>query len=161
MIMKTKLITSTFLLLFFMTSCLSSKTAPETINAVTHKVESKDFTVVVNYANPQRMRPVFLTSDYHLRIKNDSAFAFLPYFGVAHIAPLDPSEGGIKFAAPMDNYTITPHKKSSGWDVRFKVRSKESVYEIFMNIYNNGSSTFSISSYERDMISYNGNIVLP
>ena len=156
--MKTLLICSTFALLFFMFACSSSKTAADTIREITHKVESKDFTVNVNSANPFRMKHVMLTSEYDLRIKNDSAFAFLPYYGVAYSAPYNSSEGGIKFAEPMTDYSMVPNKKSTGWDIRFKVKSKECTYEIYMNLFNNGSAMFSVSSYQRDMISFNGEV---
>jgi hypothetical protein len=156
--MKTQLMYSTFVLLFFMTACSSTKTATETIGEVTRKVESKDVTVTVLYANPLRMKQVILTSEYDLCIKNDSAFAYLPYFGVAYSAPYGSSEGGIKFAEPMNDYVITPNKKSNGWDIRFKIRSKEDIYEIFMNIFNNGSALFSVTSQKRDMISFSGEV---
>jgi hypothetical protein len=104
------------------------------------------------------MKQVVLTSEYDLRIINDSAFAYLPYFGVAYSAPYGSSEGGIKFAEPMTDYAIASNKKSNGWDIHFKIRSKEDVYEIFMNIFNNGSSLFSVTSQKRDMISFSGEI---
>jgi len=141
-----------------MTACSSTKTATETIGEVTRKVESKDVTVTVHYANPLRMKQVVLTSEYDLRIINDSAFAYLPYFGVAYSAPYGSSEGGIKFAEPMTDYAIASNKKSNGWDIHFKIRSKEDVYEIFMNIFNNGSALFSVTSQKRDMISFSGEI---
>jgi len=156
--MKTQLIYIVCLMMFFISSCSSLKTAPETIKEVTRKVESKDFTVVVNYANPMRMKPIYLTSEYDLRIKNDSAFAFLPYFGVAHVAPMNSNEGGIKFAESMTNFTVMPNKKSTGWDIRFRVKSRESVYNISMSIFNNGSSMITVNSYERDMITFSGEI---
>ena len=141
-----------------MTACSSTKTATETIGEVTRKVESKDVTVTVHYANPLRMKQVVLTSEYDLRIINDSAFAYLPYFGVAYSAPYGSSEGGIKFAEPMTDYAIASNKKSNGWDIHFKIRSKEDVYEIFMNIFNNGSALFSVTSQKRDMISFSGEV---
>ena len=156
--MKTQLMYSTFVLVLFMTACSSTKTATETIGEVTRKVESKDVTVTVHYANPLRMKQVILTSEYDLRIKNDSAFAYLPYFGVAYSAPYGSSEGGIKFAEPMTDYAIASNKKSNGWDIHFKIRSKEDVYEIFMNIFNNGSALFSVTSQKRDMISFSGEV---
>ena len=156
--MKTQLMYSTFVLVLFMTACSSTKTTSETISAITRKVESKDITVTVHYANPLRMKQIILTSEYDLRLKNDSAFAYLPYFGVAYSAPYGSSEGGIKFAEPMNDYAITPNKKSNGWDIRFKIRSKEDVYEIFMNIFNNGSALFSVTSQKRDMISFSGEV---
>lgn len=154
--MKTQLIYSTFVMLFFMTACSSTKTATETIGEVTQKVESKDVTVTVHYANPLRMKQVVLTSEYDLHIKNDSAFAYLPYFGVAYAAPYGSTEGGIKFAEPMTDYVITPNKKSNGWDIHFKVRTKENTYEIFMNIFDNGNASFSVTSQQRDMITFSG-----
>ena len=156
--MKTQLMYSTFVLVLFLTACSSTKTTSETISAITRKVESKDITVTVHYANPLRMRQIILTSEYDLRLKNDSAFAYLPYFGVAYSAPYGSSEGGIKFAEPMNDYAITPNKKSNGWDIHFKIRSKGDIYEIFMNIFNNGSALFSVTSQKRDMISFSGEI---
>lgn len=156
--MKTPLICLGCLMLFFMTSCSSLKTSSETISEITRKVEAKDFTVLVNYANPLRMQPVYLTSDYDLRIKNDSVFAYLPYFGVAHTAPFNPSEGGIKFATVMTNYKITPHKKSNGWDITFRVKTTGSVYDIRLDVFNTGSSTITVNSYERDAITFNGEL---
>ena len=155
--MKTLLIYSTFALLF-LTACSSAKTTPETISEIARKVESKDYTVTVHYANPLRMKSVVLTSEYDLRIKNDSAFAYLPYFGVAHTAPYRSSEGGIKFAEPMTDYVISSNKKLNGWDIRFKIRSKGDTYEIFMNVFNNGNATLSVTSQQRDMITFSGEI---
>lgn len=159
--MKAHLIYPASLLLFFVAACSSSKTTPKVINEITQKVESKDFTIEMNYANPLRGKQIYLTSDYDLRIKNDSAFAYLPYYGVAHIAPYASNEGGIKFAEPMSDYTITPHKKADGWDIRFKVKSQFGVYNLVLNIFNNGSATLSVDSYERDTITFDGMLKRP
>lgn len=156
--MKAHFIYLVCFVLFFMVSCSSLKTTPETIKEITRKVEAKDFTVSVNYANPMRMKSVYLTSEYDLRIKNDSVFAFLPYYGVAHVAPMNPGEGGIKFAEPVAGYTITPNKKSNGWDIRFRVKARESVYDINMTVFNNGSAMFTVNPYDRDAITFNGEI---
>lgn len=128
------------------------------IKEINRKVESKDFTIAVNYANPLRMKPVYLTSEYDLRIKNDSAFAYLPYYGVAYTAPYNSTEGGIKFAEPMSEYKIIPHKKADGWDIRFRVKSKLTVYDFSLTIFNNGSSSISVSSYEKDRINFIGEV---
>lgn len=154
--MKTHLMTVILVLLFFMTSCSSSKTTPEIISEMTRKVESRDFTISVNYAYPLRMRPVYLTPGYDLQLKKDSAFAYLPYFGVAHTASYGTTDGGIKFAEPMTDYSINPLKKDMGWSIRFKVKAKESVYNVLVTIFVNGISTISVSSFDRDDITFNG-----
>lgn len=147
--------------LFLLTSCSVLKTAPETIKEVTSKIEAKDFTILTSYAVPLRMQPVNLTSEYSLTIKNDSAFAYLPYFGVAHIAPYNGGEGGIKFSEKMYDFQIKQIKKSTGWEITFKVKPKAMTeYEVYLNVFENGSASFNVNSYEKDMISFSGNMKL-
>ena len=156
--MKTNLIQAVFIVLIFMTSCSFLKTGSISIQELTQEVQSKDFTVSVNTADPLRMRQFYLTSEYDLQLKNDSAFAFLPYFGVAYSAPYGGGEGGIKFAEPMMNYSVKPNKKSNGWDIYFKINAKDCVYEFYMSIFTNGSSMFTVNSFNRDVITFNGEI---
>ena len=147
------------MVLVFISSCSSLKTTSESIKEYTGKIKAKNFTVVVNYANPMIWRQIYLNSEYELRIKNDSAFAYLPFFGVAYSAPYGGGEGGIKFAEPMKNYSIVPNKKKDGWDIHFKVSGKEDGYDIYMNVYINGSAMFTVNSFNRDAITFNGEIV--
>jgi len=157
--MKSQFVNVSLMVLVIMSSCSLTKTTPEVINEITRKVQNKDFIIEIKSANPLRMRTVFLTADYDLRILNDSAFAYLPYFGVAHTASYG-GDGGIVFGEPMSNYTITPNKKNNGWDIRFKVKSKENSYDFYINVFNNGSSSFTVNSYNRDVISFIGEIKL-
>jgi len=156
--MKSLLCYATIGMLVFVTSCSSMKTTPESIREITRRVESKDYTVVVNYANPMRWKQIYLNAEYDLRIKNDSAFAYLPYFGVAYSAPYGGREGGIKFAEPLQGYAIKSNKKSDGWDIRFKVKGPDDGFEISMNIFNNGSSMITVNSTNRDPITFTGEV---
>ena len=155
--MKTHLKHSAIMMLVIIASCSSLKTSPDVVNEVTQKVKSKNYTIEVNYANPMRWKQIYLNSDYDLRIKNDSAFAYLPFFGVAYSVPYG-GDGGIKFSEPMSDYHITTNKKSDGWDIHFKIKAKETDYEIYLNIYNNGSSIISVNSFNKDAITFNGEI---
>ena len=146
------------LFLVFMASCSTLKTTPEAIGEITKKVESKNFTVVINYANPMRMKQRYLTSEYDLQIKNDSAFAYLPYFGVAYSAPYGMGEGGIKFADFMKDYSMEPTKKKDGWDIRFKVKNAENNYDISLSVFNNGRAMVVVNSYSRDPITFTGEV---
>ena len=156
--MKTSLVCFAFVLLFFMTSCSSSKTTPALIREIAQKLESKNFSVEMNYAEPLRGRQVYLNSGYDLSVRNDSAFAYLPYYGVAYVAPYNSNEGGIKFAELMSGYRIVRNKKSTGWDITFKVKSPSYSYDIAMNVYDNGSVQLSFYSYERDLIRFSGEL---
>ena len=156
--MKTKLIITTMMMLFIMISCSITKTTPETVTLISKKIESKDFTIEVNYANPLRMLPVYLNSNYTLRIKNDSVFAYLPYYGVIHVAPFDSSEGGIKFGSLINDYEIITNKKNTGWDIRFKVTPAMYEYSIYMTVYKDGKAIVSFNSYQQDPISFDGEV---
>ena len=158
-IMKKQLNYLAIMVLVLVTSCSAFKTTPETISEITRKVESKDFTVVFNYANPMRMRQRYLDSEYDLRIKNDSAIAYLPYFGVAYSAPNGGGEGGIKFAGTMTDYAIKKNKKSNGWDIHFKFKANETDYDFSLSVFNNGSTMMTVNSTNRDPISFNGEVV--
>lgn len=139
-------------------SCAVTKITPEAVDLITKKVEGKDYTIEVTLANPTRGKTRPLTPGYELRIKADSAYAHLPYFGVAQWAPYGNTDGGIKFAKPMEGYTATPNKKGNGWDVNFKVKTTGYDYEISATIFNNNSASFSVSSTNRDMITFTGNV---
>ncbi|MDP4237892.1 MAG: DUF4251 domain-containing protein [Bacteroidota bacterium] len=156
--MRSHFIQAAFGALFFIVSCSSLKTTPETIEELTQKIQAKDYTISVRYANPLRGKQIYLSSEYDLRIKNDSAFAYLPYFGVAYSAPYGGGEGGIKFAEPIIGYSMKPNKKSDGWDIHFRINAKESDYEISMNIFQNGSTIFTVSSFNRDIITFRGEV---
>ena len=157
-LMKTFFNQIAIIALVFTVSCSSVKTTTESNKELTRKIQVKDFTVVANYANPMRGKQIYLTSEYDLRIKNDSAFAFLPYFGVAYSAPYGGGEGGIKFSEPVKEYSVKSNKKSDGWDIHFKIKARESDYEIYLNIFNNGSSMFTVNSFNRDAITFNGEV---
>lgn len=156
--MKSHVVLWSLVVLIFTSACSSLKTTPEKAIEITNKIDNKDFTIKFNYANPIRMQQIALTSEYNLTIKGDSAIAFLPYYGVAHVAPFNSSEGGIKFASNMKDYSKSMNKKGDGWNIRFKINSSEYHYNIFLSVYQNGNSTLQINSYERDPISFYGEI---
>lgn len=157
--MKTNLFLAVMVLLV-LPACSSLKTSPDIVNKVASKVDAKDYTVVVNMAHPMRMRPVFLTSEYDLKINGDSAIAYLPYFGVAHVAPMNPSEGGIRFSGPMTDYNVQQNKSKGQWDVRFKIRENQMLYNVLIRLYQNGKATIDVNPYDKDMISFDGEMKL-
>ena len=157
-IMKTLLKYAAILSLVNIVSCSSLKTTPQKIHEVTQEIQSKDYTISVKYANPMRGRQIFLSPDYDLRIKNDSAFAYLPYYGVAYSTPYPGGEGGIRFSEPMKDYTIISNKKADGWEIRFKVKANQNDYEIFMSIFNDGSALITANSFNRETITFTGEL---
>ncbi len=153
-----------FLIICLLTACSTSKNPSQhqlmKEQEVSDKVQARNYVIEVDQALPMRGRSISLSYGYDLKIKNDSTIAYLPYFGVAQSAPYGGGEGGIKFAAPMENYQITPKKKGDGWDVKFKVNVPDYNYEFIIDIFKNGSSSIFVNSYQRDAITFNGDMKL-
>ena len=154
--MKTKL----FILLagIVFSSCTMFKNTEFKSEEILQKVEARNLKVLFNFAYPFRMQPVSLTSEYSLKISGDSAYAFLPYYGVAHTAPMNPTDGGIKFEALMQDYSVksVPRKEESV--ITFKVRHTNSEYKLALSIYNNGKASLHVSDFNRDPISFAGEL---
>jgi len=122
-------------------------------------VENKDFKIAVNRASPLRGRSISLTSSYDLAVQNDSATAYLPYFGVTFRADYGSTEGGIKFTEPMFNYT-TKFNKRKGYVISFEIKSQKDFYRININIGISGHASINISPTNSDSIIYNGELIL-
>ncbi|MEI8087278.1 MAG: DUF4251 domain-containing protein [Paludibacter sp.] len=155
--MKSHLINVALVVLIFITACKTAKIPTEKVQDLNKKVESKDFTVEVKYASPSNGGHINLSYGYDLRIKNDSAYAYLPYYGIAYSAPYN-GDGGIKFEELMADYTCVKTKKLDGWDIHFKVKSKENSYDIRLNMFENGNTTISVNSYNRQSITFYGEL---
>lgn len=120
-------------------------------------VESRNFIFDARTANPMNGSTINLSTDYHLKISNDSVYSYLPYYGVAYSAA---SYGGIN--SPM-NFSHSVEEYSSeltknGYMVKFKTRNGSDLISCTLHISVTGSSTLSVSSMNRQSISYFGDI---
>src|SRR5436853_6656541 len=86
-------------LLFFSITALNSQDKKIRDSVIRHIIESKTYTFIAQTAQPTAGRLRELTTTYQLDVNNDSVNADLPYFGRAYSAPIDPSQGGIRFTS--------------------------------------------------------------
>ncbi len=127
---------------------------------VKQAVEDKNLHIDVSYANPAKMQPRSVSGGYDFALQNDSAFAYLPYFGEVYggAAAYGDSNGGIKFKEPMEDYQISGNEKD-GYEISFKVKSPRDGYQVFLSISANGYATISITPSLSSHISYDGELV--
>ena len=142
-------------------ACKSTKTlTPEQLEkkeAIAERVESRDYSIMFNQLSPTRGRSVNLSPGYTLTVKNDSVSAYLPYFGVSRTPAFD-GDGGVKFEEPYSNYLLQPTSKNDGTEVRMEVKTVRYQYTLFLVVYENGNCTLSVSSPQRDPITYYGEL---
>lgn len=143
-----------------LSSCTLFKNNEVNTPEIHSQVEARDFKVLFNFAYPFRMQPRSLTSEYSLKISGDSVYAFLPYYGVAHMAPINPADSGIKFEALMEDYQTKSVARKDESIITFKVNRGTTNYKLTLSIYNNGKATLHVNDSNRDPISFAGELEL-
>jgi hypothetical protein len=119
-------------------------------------IESRVFVFKANYALPLGGSTVNLTSDYDLKIKNDSVFSFLPYFGVAHTAEYGSRTSPMDFDLPLLNYSLEKNKK--GFSITFDVKNQIDFLKFSLQVSESGFASLSVTSTNRQSISYTGTV---
>lgn len=132
--------------------------------AIKKMVDSVRYVFKANYALPMRGGQKNLTSDYDLRVTQDTVEAYLPYYGRAYSAPNDiyTNDGGIKFKIHKFSYDSKPAKKG-GWVIIIKPKDSnisdwKNVQQMTLTISTSGYAMLQVSSTSRDPISFNGYI---
>lgn len=118
-------------------------------------VEAKNYVFTAQLAQPQNGRTVNLTSEYDLTVRPDSVIAWLPYFGRAYVAPINPSEGGIKFTSTDFEYIVEKKKKHS-WEIAINPRDASGVQQLNLTIFDNGTASLRVNSLNRQGITFRG-----
>lgn len=93
------------------------------------------------------------TTDYTVKVGKDTIESDLPYFGRAYSAPINPTDGGIKFTSTKFDYQLKETKK--GWEVTIKPDAGDA-RQLFMTIFSNGTASLQVTSNNRQPISFNG-----
>ena len=133
----------------------SAKTA-----AIKDLVNNRHYTFKAQTVTPLSGRFRQLTSEYDLQVSTDRIVAFLPYFGRAYSAPIDPSKGGIQFTSKDFDYSATPRKKD-GWNISIKTKDVPDDQRMQLTVSSNGTATLQVTSNSRQAITFNGYITGP
>ena len=152
-------IVSTISILFF--SCGTSQTAIEKANQaqlMNEQIKNLNFKFNATYAYPLNYKSVYLSPYYDVKVSSDSVQAYLPYFGRAYSAPMNPSEGGIKFVSTKFEYEIEEGKKAGNWLITIRTEDTSRPFILYFDLWDNGSARLSVQDRDRQAISFQGNI---
>lgn len=139
------------------TACGTASQTQETSANIESAVLSKNYVFTAQSVTPLGGRYRQLTSDYDLKVSTDKVIAYLPYFGRAYSAPIDPTQGGINFTSSKFTYQQSLRKKG-GWIVTIKPTDVQDVRELTLTIASGGSATLNVISNNRQSISFDGYI---
>ena len=122
---------------------------------VDEMINHHSFIFVAERMNPLRGRSRALTSSYDVRVTNDSLVSFLPYFGRAYSAPIDPTNVSTQFTSTNFTYQIKSEKNNQS-SVTLIPKDAPGIQEYSFTIFDNGRASLSVSSTSKDQISYDG-----
>lgn len=123
---------------------------------VKKQLQKKDFIFEATHANPLSGSTVYLNSSYDVKVKSDSVFSYLPFFGVAYRVEYGGRNSGFIFELPLSDYECKDTEK--GYDIKFKAKNKLDLVEFHLSVSNLGYATLQINSTNRQSISYYGEI---
>ncbi|MEP6583435.1 MAG: DUF4251 domain-containing protein [Ginsengibacter sp.] len=153
-------------LLFFITmlssNCSSTRNTTSykndsSLSAIKNMIDMHKFVFVAETMSPLRGRLRNLTSGYDVRVSPDTLMSDLPYFGRAYTAPLDPSQGGIKFTSTKFSYDVS-QEKSNKWNIVIRPGDGQDVRQLIFTVFENGTASLNVTSNSRDAISFNGRL---
>ena len=141
---------------FFGCSSTNIPTKPN-VQEIGNMINTERFTFVAERVNPLRGSSRILTSNYDVEVKKDTLTCYLPYFGRAYQAPIDPSKGGLDFKSHDFTYNVTLNNKDE-WQVYISPKDYRDVQQLFFQIFGNGTATLNVVNTNRDPISFYGHI---
>ncbi len=126
----------------------------KTEKLVQDKLDSKQFTVNVNYMMPTKGGSKAVNGAYSLTIDGDSIDSYLPYIGGATSVPYGGGKG-LTFKDKITQYT------DSGWEkdqrkISATTENGEDTLTYNITVFKNGSASIIVTSRNRDTISYRG-----
>lgn len=138
---------------FIFTSAANAQSLPE--DTVKQMIESKNFNFLARVMSPLGGRARQLTSDYTIRVQNDSLVVDLPYFGRVYSATYGANNGGFDFTSVKFDYNLEKSKRG-GYTLIIKPKDISDPRIITLDVGSMGSTSVTVISNNRQSISYTG-----
>ena len=155
--MKTCKIIRVMMLIITLVSCTTTKKTIAVKKTLEQKIESKDFTFFVDRCLPTGLENSTFNSDVVLKLKNEIAYANLPFHGLLNVNPQQMTEGPINFNGEMKDFSMH-YDKTKGWNILFKVEGNPYTYQVIMQISNKGNGIVKVESTKRSTMTYFGDV---
>ena len=150
-----------FVSLFALEGCRSSKLVNNDASTATETrqmIHNFTFKFNAQYAYPMGYKSIFLNYPYSVIVKPDTLQVYLPYFGRAYVAPMNPDESGFQFTSTHFEKNLEQGKKAGNWRIVIKTNDTNRQIELNFDLWENGSASLDVIDPNRQSISYQGNI---
>jgi len=124
--------------------------------AITNLINNQSYVFTAQSSMPPGPSPDRqLNGNYDLTVTKDSVISYLPYFGRAYTAPMDPTKGGIQFTSTKFDYKVT-EKKKGGWTIVIKPKDTQEASQLILNVSTAGYTSLQVIGINRQPIIFNG-----
>lgn len=125
-------------------------------SAITNLINNQSYVFTAQSSMPPGPSPDRqLNGNYDLTVTKDSVISYLPYFGRAYTAPMDPTKGGIQFTSTKFDYKVT-EKKKGGWTIVIKPKDTQEASQLILNVSTAGYTSLQVIGINRQPIIFNG-----
>ena len=128
----------------------------EQVKKVAAALNERQYKIAIARMYPMKGPSKAVSYGYSVEVKNDSLFSYLPYFGRAYNVPYGGGKG-LNFSAPIESYQEGMGKNGKR-HIEIKLTNEEDTYLYTLEVFDNGSSTVSVMSRQREQISYSGDM---
>ncbi|GAB3011569.1 hypothetical protein GCM10027051_12540 [Niabella terrae] len=97
-----------------------------------------------------------LSLGYDLRVSQDSVIAYLPFFGRSFTAPMNPSEGGIKFTST--DFSYKQSRKKGNFVIEIRPNDNRDVRDLYLTVSPSGYATLQVLQTNKTPISFYGRV---
>ncbi len=132
-------------------------------DAIQKLIDSGTYEFYADWANSFQGRRINLvTNPNHLKMNQEEASIYLPYFGVAHnSSPAYSNMGAMEFKGKVENYKIKVNEKKKQTTVTFRCKAKREVIDFTLTIFPDGNSRLNANSNVRTGMNYDGRTAAP
>jgi hypothetical protein len=127
-------------------------------DAVKKLVESKSFVFDARTVFSATAGNVTISYPYNVKLDKDSIHSFLPYYGRAYTVEYGTNDSPMVFNLPLQEMEIIKEKRK-GYRVNVKVKKGMDNILFSFSISETGSTTLTVNSTNRQVITYYGDIV--
>jgi len=125
---------------------------------IANLLNSQTFEFIANTAFPTSGSPKNLVgSGYSVTFSPEEIVSNLPFYGRAYSGMALSRDKGMRFKGKPENFTIVNNKE---YQVNTIVNDEGNTYEIALSVSESGFASLSISSNDRGVISYQGEVLL-
>ena len=120
-------------------------------------IDGRNFAVSIKLMMPNRGPSVHVDPGYMLRIKGDSIYSYLPYFGRAYSVPYG-GGNSLDFQTTLMGYN-RERIKNKYTRVYIAAKNENDTYQYTLEVFDNGHCVLSVTSRNRESISFDGEMM--